>query len=188
MNRRSELIAGVLGVLCLALIIGHMVIQNGRTPEDDLEDLNQVEEVKSNMPSKDEIIDRFVAAYNARYSDKITDIRRGNIRTKYSGTIKGYSIDMINANNAAAESFNVTINNKHEEPCSDDIYEIYGNILRIIDSALTDTQIYDSISTLKNTQQLSQFQLNDISVDYAPMIDQPCQAASHLGIRSKNYK
>ncbi len=121
MNRRSDLIAGVLGVLCLALIIGRMVIQNGRTSEDDLGDLNQVEEVKSNMSSKDEIIDRFVAAYNARYSDKITDIRRRNIRTKYSGTIKGYSINMINANNAAAESFNVTINNKHDEPCSDDI-------------------------------------------------------------------
>ena len=185
MNRRLELITGVLGVLCLALIIGHMVIQNGRTPEDDLEDLNQVEEVKSNMSSKDEIIDRFVAAYNARYSDKITNIKRGNIRTKYSGAIKGYSINIINANNAAAESFNVTINNKHEESCSDTIYE---NLLKILDESLTDTQIYDSISTLKNTQQLSQFQLNDISVDYIPMVDQPCQAASRLDIQSKNYK
>ena len=71
---------------------------------------NEPEEDGANKYAEDDIVDRFITDYNAISQYQMTDIEKGNIRTKYFGHTNDCYIEMINATGAAAEAFCVKIN------------------------------------------------------------------------------
>lgn len=60
--------------------------------------------------AEDTVVNRFITEFNQNSAYEITDISKGNIRTKYFGYANGRYLEMINANDAAAEAFSLTIN------------------------------------------------------------------------------
>lgn len=96
--------------------------------------------------AQDVIVNRFITEFNNTYNDNIIDISKGNIRTKYYGQIRSTRLEMINANDATAGAFSISIYGGREESDREAMFESFREIVKILEPALTD----DKISTVIN--------------------------------------
>ena len=60
--------------------------------------------------AEDDVVNRFISEFNEKTKYEMTDISKGNIRTKFFAYANDCYMEMINANDAAAECFSISIN------------------------------------------------------------------------------
>ena len=121
--------------------------------------------------AEDEVVNRFIAEFNKNAAYEITDISKGNIRTKYFGYANGRYLEMINANDAGAEAFCLTINGGQEASDKQAMYEVFREAVKILDPSVTDEMIDTALAEFDHKDVLIEgYVLGDsITVTYVPI-------------------
>ena len=130
----------------------------------------QEPEVISIVYVEDEVVNRFITEFNNNTEFEITDIREGNIRTKFFGYANDRYLEMINANNAGAEAFSLRINGGQEESDKLSMYDVFRASVKIFDPSITD-EIIDAVLEEFNTKDvmIEGYKIGDtITVTYVP--------------------
>ncbi len=133
------------------------------TQETNLSDTDQV-------IVQDEVVNRFITEFNAKYDDEIVDVTKGNIRTKYYGYVQDTRLEMINANDAAAKAFSISIYGGKEEADCDAMFAVFKEVAKILEPGLTDEIIDTSVEELINGAVLCEgYRLgNTLDITYVP--------------------
>ena len=91
---------------------------------------------------EDTVVNDFINQYNAITTSPITDISKGNIRTKFFGYSYGYYLELLNSN--ATNKISVTINETNDNADSGvpGMRDVFHDIAKTIDPTLSDEDIY----------------------------------------------
>ena len=89
-----------------------------------------------------DVVNDFINQYNASTTSPITDISKGNIRTKFFGYSYGYYLELLNSN--ATNKISVTINETNDNADSGvpGMRDVFHDIAKTIDPTLSDEDIY----------------------------------------------
>lgn len=130
----------------------------------------QEPEVISIVYAEDEVVNRFITEFNNNTEFEITDIREGNIRTKFFGYANDRYLEMINANNAGAEAFSLKINGGQEESDKLSMYDVFRASVKIFDPSITDETIDAVLDEFNSKDVLIEgYKIGDtITVTYVP--------------------
>lgn len=141
--------------------------------------------------AEDEVVNRFITEFNNNSVYEITDISKGNIRTKYFGYANGRYLEMINANGAGAEAFCLTINGGQEASDKQTMYEVFREAVKILEPSITDEMIDTALAEFDNKDVLIEgYVLGDsITVTYIPTKELSYGKTScRIDISASNYK
>ncbi len=141
--------------------------------------------------AEDTVVNRFITEFNKNSAYEITDISKGNIRTKYFGYANGRYLEMINANDAGAEAFCLTINGGQEASDKQTMYEVFREAVKILDPSVTDEMIDAALAEFDNKDVLIEgYTLGDsIIVTYVPIKELSYGKNScRIDISASNYK
>lgn len=141
--------------------------------------------------AEDKVVNRFITEFNQNSAYEITDISKGNIRTKYFGYANGRYLEMINANGAGAEAFCLTINGGQEATDKQTMYEVFREAVKILDPSITDEMIDTALAEFDNKDVLIEgYVLGDsITVTYVPTKELSYGKNScRIDISASNYK
>lgn len=141
--------------------------------------------------AEDEVVNRFISEFNKNSTFEITDISKGNIRTKYFGYANERYLEMINANNAGAEAFCLTINGGQETTDKQTMYEVFREAVKILDQSITDKMIDTALAEFDNKDVLIEgYSIGDsITVTYVPTKELSYGKNScRIDISASNYK
>ena len=117
--------------------------------------VSTTEEQEANFQyAEDELINKFINEYNAIAKYQMQDISKGNIRTKYHCKANGCWIEMINATEAAAEAFTISINSGNSEGADEKAFAVFSDMAKVFDPELTDEKINEVISEHKKGESL----------------------------------
>lgn len=81
---------------------------------------------------------------------------------------------MINANNAAAECFSISINGGKEISERDKMFNVFAETLKVLDPLLTDDTISEAVQHLKSEQYMvNDYKISDtVTVEnYVPIVE-----------------
>ena len=96
----------------------------------------------------------------------------------------GYRVEIINANEAAAGTFNVTIYGTNKEESVDDIFGISKLVTSTLGSSMADSDV-QAIKSNKTNYKLG----NDLTVNYYPIVSLSYgDTEARIEIVSTNYK
>ena len=157
------------------------------------ESVNEPTEISTidNTYADDDVVNRFIAEFNEQSIFDITEISKGNIRTKYFGSANGRYLEMINANDADAEAFCLTINGGQEEADKQSMYEVFREAVKVLDPTITDEMIDTAISEFNNKDVLiEEYALGDsITITFVPIKELSYgKNACRIDIYASNYK
>lgn len=141
--------------------------------------------------AEDEVVNRFITEFNDNSTYEITDISKGNIRTKYFGYANDRYLEMINANGAEAKAFCLTINGGQENVDKQSMYDVCREAVKILDPSITDEMIdtafsdFDSIDALIENYEIG----NSIVITYVPTKELSYGKSScRIDVYASNYK
>lgn len=103
------------------------------------------EEIIENEYAEDDLINKFIKDFEDTSSYEITDIKKGNIRTKYFAYINGQYCEFLNSTENTANCFNITIYGGNEEEDINKIVNVYKEVIKTLDSTISETYINDTI-------------------------------------------
>lgn len=132
----------------------------------------------------DEVVNRFITEFN-NSAYEITDIRQGNIKTKFFGFANGIYLEMLNANNAAAESFCLTVNGSSKDTDKQSMYTVFREAAKILDSTVTDEMIDTAISGFEKEEALDSYISDGLLVVYAPTSE---LSSGRIDMYASDYK
>ena len=136
--------------------------------------------------AKDELINKFINEYNAIAKYQMQDISKGNIRTKYHCKANGCWIEMINATEAAAESFTISINAGNSEGADENAFSVLADMAKVFDPELTDEKINEVISEHKKGESL--YFSDKFSASYSESVEMSWGKTDfEISIISKSY-
>ena len=137
--------------------------------------------------AKDELINKFIKEYNAIAKYQMQDISKGNIRTKYHCKVNGCWIEMINATEAAAEAFTISIDSGNSEGAGEKAFAVFSDMAKVFDPELTDEKINEVISEHKKGESL--YFSDKFSASYSESVEMSWGKTDfEITIVSKNYK
>lgn len=121
-----------------------------------------------------DVINHFINEFN-KYSDfEMSDINKGNIRTKFFAYANDCYIEMINANDVAAECFSISINGGKETADRRKMLEVTADVIKVLDPAIDDNKIAQTITYLEGEQ----YMVNDYKITedvlvetYVPIVE-----------------
>lgn len=141
--------------------------------------------------AEDKVVNRFITEFNANSIYEISDISKGNIRTKYFGYANGRYLEMINTNSAGAEAFCLTINGGQEPADKQSMYEVFKEAVKILDPSITDEMTNTALAEFDDKDILIDgYTIGDsIIVTYIPIKELSYEKCScRIDISATNYK
>lgn len=184
---KRKFLLSILAIFSLFLITG---CEEVKTNKGTNEQTNQ-EEIKENEYAEDDTVNNFITLYNTSSSNLMEQIEKGNIRTKYYGHILGHSIEMINANSAAAGYFSISINGSNDESDVDTIISIYKDIVKIADNDITNEKVEESANMMKNSStMIEEYEVTEnIKITYVPVVQLSNRKTNcRIDIHAYNFK
>lgn len=126
----------------------------------------------TNEYAEDDTVNRFITEYNDLSAYTMTDISAGNIRTKYFCKVNGCSVKLLNANGAAAETFNVTIDAENTDADKTKMLNAVKDMFKVFDASLSDEDIDKIISEFSSSELcIKDYSVSEhIVVSYSPPI------------------
>lgn len=165
-------------ILCLCLSI---FISGCTSEEEPMTNTNKTESnieeniivPPENEYAKDDVVNKFIKEYNDISPYSINNISEGNIRTKFFGYSNDCYLEMINANDAYAEVFSLSINGGKEEKWYDKILEVYKYSVKVLDPTITNERIEEFINEVKKSNyRIIDYQLTDtIKVSFYSIVE-----------------
>lgn len=120
----------------------------------------------------DDVVNDFIAAYNASSASPITDIDKGNIRTKYFGYSYGYYLELLHANDSDKIKVTITETNENADAGVAGMRDVFHDIAKTVDPSLTDDEIYAYFDGLiSGGVQSSGTKLGSMEISYSPDIE-----------------
>lgn len=141
--------------------------------------------------AEDAVVNRFIGEFNSNSRYEITGIIKGNIRTKYFGYANGRYLEMINANDAVAGAFCLTINGGQDNATKLSMYEVFRDAIKILDSTIADDDIDAVLAEFDEKDVLVEgYQMGDnITITYVPTKELSYGKSScRIDISCSNYK
>lgn len=122
--------------------------------------------------AEDELVNRFLTDFISTSSFEVTKISKGNIRTKYFCKVNGCSVKILNANGAAAETFNVTIDAENTDADKIKMLNAAKDMFKVFDASLSDEDIDKIISEFSSSELcIKDYSVGEhIVVSYSPPI------------------
>ena len=160
--------------------------------ENDEETAPEIQEEPAVIYADDGVVNRFISEFNEKTAYEMTDISKGNIRTKFFAYANDCYIEMINANDAAAECFSISINGGKEISERDKMFNVFAETLKVLDPLLTDDTISEAVEHLKSEQYMvNDYKISDtVTVEnYVPIVElsygkSPCR----IDVISSNFR
>ena len=130
------------------------------------------QEENDNEYADDIVINKFIKNFKKVSSYELTNIQKGNIRTKYFVNINGQYCQLLNNIGNETNDFEITINGGNKEGDVDKIANVYKEVIKSLDSNITEAQINDTISTyISSKTESTTFSINDkIAVKFYPSV------------------
>lgn len=149
-----------------------------------------VEETSNEIKySDDEIVNQFIIDFSETSGYGLTDIKKGNIRTKYFCYANNVYVELINATDNVAKTFNISYG--FGNLSQDEVYSFLTDCLRTLGA--TDDEILKTIDDLtvnnKGDYLLEDYQVNDsITLTYCPTKELSYGTSiGHIEIASSTY-
>ncbi len=168
---------------------------NGESTLDDdsknNDDVNKDEKPSQPTYAEDSVVNRFIAEFNNNVGYDFSDIRKGNIKTKYYAYANNCYVEILNANDAYAECFSVSINGGKETSDRDRMFAVFKQVVKTLDSSITDAQINSAIEYLMSQQYMvSDYKIsNSVTVEtYKPIVELSYgKSDCRIDVISSNY-
>ena len=168
---------------------------NGESTLDDdrknNDDVSKDEKPSQPTYAEDSVVNRFIAEFNNNVGYDFSDIRKGNIKTKYYAYANNCYVEILNANDAYAECFSVSINGGKETSDRDRMFAVFKQVVKTLDSSITDAQINSAIEYLKSQQYMvSDYKIsNSVTVEtYKPIVELSYgKSDCRIDVISSNY-
>ena len=111
---------------------------------------------KSVVYVEDEVVNQFIAEYNAITQSEFTDISKGNIHTKYVAYSYGYYCELLNSN--STNKINMTINetNENADIGVSGMRDIFHDVAITIDPSLSDEEVYAHFDELASSEYMKE--------------------------------
>ena len=141
--------------------------------------------------AKDNIINRFISEYNNNSNYKMSDISKGNIKTKYFANANNCYIEILNANESISECFCVTVNGGKEISDKNNMFEVTTDILKVLLPTVSNSKINEIITELKEREVgLSNHNITEnLTIDYCPIVETSYgKSDCHIKLTSYDYK
>lgn len=141
--------------------------------------------------AEDELVNRFLTDFISTSGFEVTKISQGNIKTKYLCQINGCQAEIINATNAGAKAFCITITGGNKSSSGNRVLAVMRDAVKVLDPSLTDDQIDTAISDLSDKPETRQsYQIgNNITVTYTPPVQlSQMTTKAKADITATNYK
>ncbi|MEQ8122480.1 hypothetical protein [Enterococcus faecalis] len=115
--------------------------------------------------AEDKVVNKFISEFNEKSPFKITNISKGNIRTKYYGNTNGCYLEMLNAND---KTFSVSITGNTDVNNNEPLFEIFKIVVQTLAPSIQSKVIEDAILSFNNESVWNKKLGTTISVDYIP--------------------
>lgn len=141
--------------------------------------------------AEDEMVNRFISDFNEQSDFEITDISKGNVKTKYFGSANGRYLEMVNAGATEANAFCLTINGGQEDADKQSMYEVFRESIKVLAPSITNDMIDDAISEFNTKDVLIEgYVLGDgITVTFVPAKELSYgKSACRIDIYASDYK
>lgn len=133
----------------------------------------------------DVVVNQFISDYNRISGTEITNIKNGNIRTKYFGYLGGYYTEMINSNSGA---ISISINFENDTSVEDDVFSVVKNCLTVFGVSDSDSEKTINAFTTENEGDylIENYSVNSTTIaTYCPTKG---SMTGHIEIQCTNYK
>ena len=154
-------------------------------------DVNKDEKPSQPTYAEDSVVNCFIAEFNNNAGYDFSDIRKGNIKTKYYAYANNCYVEILNANDAYAKFFSVSINGGKETSDRDRMFAVFKQVVKTLDSSITDAQINSAIEYLKSQQYMvSDYKIsNSVTVEtYKPIVELSYgKSDCRIDVTSSNY-
>ena len=142
--------------------------------------------------AEDTVVNRFITQFNNKSGYDFSDIRKGNIKTKYYAYANECYVEILNANDAYAECFSVSINGGKEISDRDKMFAVFKQVVKTLDNSITDAQINSAIEYLKAQEYMvSDYKIsNSVTVEtYMPIVELSYgKSDCRIDVISSNYQ
>ena len=153
---------------------------------------NKDETPTQTVYAEDTVVNRFITEFNNKSGYDFSDIRKGNIKTKYYAYANECYVEILNANDAYAECFSVSINGGKETSDRDRMFAVFKQVVKTLDNSITDAQINSAIEYLKAQEYMvSDYKISDsVTVEtYKPIVELSYgKSDCRIDVISSNYK
>ncbi len=139
---------------------------NSKTPSPQASDV-----IKEHNYVDDKIVNSFINSYNSIADSELTNISKGNIRTKYFADYKGFYLELIHPNATDAISVTISETNDTSENGVKGMDSTFKYVVKAIDPSLTDSTIDNFFQNITNGYQTSEY-LGNLLVSFSPDTDQ----------------
>lgn len=92
--------------------------------------------------AKDDVVNQFIADYNAKTQSEFTNIEKGNIKTKYFAESYGYYCELLNAADTDKICVKINETNENAEVGVSGMRDVFHDVVTTIDPSLTDEEVY----------------------------------------------
>ena len=128
-------------------------------------------EEKENEYAEDNIVNEFIKQFKTTSNYELTDIEKGNIRTKYFAHINGQSCELLNATGTTANYFQITIYGGNNDGDIDKIIKVYEEVIKTLDPTISKTQIDSTMSEHRKNPATSYNISDSITVKLYPIVE-----------------
>lgn len=147
--------------------------------------------VSETVYAEDKVVNRFISEFNASSDFQMEKISKGNIRTKFFAEANGCYIEMINANDAAAEYFVIKIDGGNETVERDKMFAVATDAIKVFDPSIDDSKIAQVIKELEGEQDMIEdYKITESVIvrTYIPIAASKYHRECHIEIISNDYK
>lgn len=144
------------------------------TDQNKVENIEDETEVDEAIPEEkfyegDDVVNYFIADYNSKEEVQITNIEKGNIRQKAYAYIGDVYIEMLDSYSAAAENYNMSIYGGNTDEATNDMFEVFRKVAKVLDPNLSEDQIDEAISSWRSGDVLVEDgTLGELTITYVP--------------------
>ena len=116
----------------------------------------------------DRIINEFINSYNQHSNSPLENIKKGNIKIKYFASSYGYYLELLHANDTDKISVTINQTNENSESGVAGMKEVFHDIVRAIESSLSDDEINSYFDNLVSNETITDSNLGSLKIKYIP--------------------
>lgn len=128
----------------------------------------QPAEEKTEKYVEDEVVNAFIANYNAVSESPFEEITNGNIRTKFYAVSYGYYLELLHANDTDNMHIRITETNDTAEAGTLGMNNVFHDCIVAIDGTISDDEINEFFDNMASQEYNAEDSIGEIAVKYSP--------------------
>lgn len=125
-------------------------------------------EEKAEKYVEDEVVNAFIANYNAVSESPFEEITNGNIRTKFYAVSYGYYLELLHANDTDNMHIRITETNDTAEAGTQGMNNVFHDCIVAIDGTISDDEINEFFDNMASQEYKAEDSIGEIAVKYSP--------------------